>query len=137
MPALGAFSFGMVHAPPRDKRLIPLVFSELSRLVCYFCTYIVQTSADGICPYAPTRSFGQPFQNGATSPPVAMAINRQMSERISHIRQFRDAPVQFRNMFQRDCLDFSTGTLPVLPQGQEFANIVHQKSEPTCLPNKT
>jgi hypothetical protein len=28
MPALGAFFFGMVHAPPQNKWLISLVFSQ-------------------------------------------------------------------------------------------------------------
>ena len=60
-----------------------------------------------------------------------------MSERVPHIGEFRDPPVQLRDMFERDYLDFCTGALPVLPQGQEFANIVDQKAEPTRLPNKT
>ena len=137
MPALGAFLFGMVHAPPQDKWLIPLVFSEIFRLACCFCTFIVRKSDERPCPDAPTRSPCQSFQNGAIGPAVTLTINRQMSERVPHVREFRDAPIQFRNMFQRDCLDLSTSTLPVLPQGQEFANIVHQKAEPTCLPNKT
>ena len=98
---------------------------------------MVHKSAERAYPPAPTGSFGQPFQNGAIGSSVTVAIDRQMSERVPHIREFRDPPVQLRDMFQRDRLDLCTGTLSVLPQGQELANIVDQKAEPTCLPNKT
>jgi hypothetical protein len=64
-------------------------------------------------------------------------MNREMGQRITHIREFRDPPVQFRDMFERDCFDLRTGTLPVLPQRQEFANIVYEEAKSTRLPNET
>jgi len=116
--------------------LISLGLSKILDGLTQLSTLLVHKSAEWTYPGAPERLLGQSFQNGAVRPPVTVAINRKMGKRIPHIREFRDPPVQLRDMFERDRLDLCTGALPVLPQRQEFANIVDQKAQSPRLPNE-
>ncbi len=82
------------------------------------------------------RRISETFDDRAIRSRVAMAVVSKVRQRVAHLRQFRNAAVKIRNVLERNRFHLGAGAGTVLPQRQQAANVLDQKSQAPRLTNK-
>ncbi|KGW25568.1 hypothetical protein Y602_6174 [Burkholderia pseudomallei MSHR733] len=60
----------------------------------------------------------------------------EVHKRVPHIRKLRNPAVELSHVFERDRLDFGACSRAILPECEQFPDVVDEKSEPPSLPNE-
>jgi hypothetical protein len=71
-------------------------------------------------------------EDRTVGPVVAVAAIGEVSDRVSDRGQLGDLSVELAEVFQRQTLDLSAGTLPVLIEGQQRRDVLERESGAPC-----
>ncbi|CAM2158036.1 hypothetical protein PT2222_40034 [Paraburkholderia tropica] len=79
---------------------------------------------------------GEALDDRAVGPIVAVAVRGQMAQRVAHLREFGDALVEFGHVLHCDGLDLGARARAVVPERQQTADIVDEKTQTPRLPDE-